>query len=222
MFDQCRSRPVPLGHFINALEQIRESVIDVLTFIRCAAKQTLELSGGYQDSDGSRTRIRTWARGSKVLCPTTRRSGSDEAGLRPRRPQASIARRHERFPRGIAAMAETSARNTRGHFRSTNLFANLPDAVTNEVIEVLARGRHTRIERIVSHGQASPPGFWYDQATYEWVLVLKGRARLRLEGQPEHVEMGPGDWLNLPPHTRHRVEWTDPDHQTVWLAIHYD
>ncbi|MBI4219953.1 MAG: cupin domain-containing protein [Chloroflexi bacterium] len=118
-------------------------------------------------------------------------------------------------------MAETNARNTRGQFRSTNLFANLPDAVTDEVIEVLARGRHTRIERIVSRGQASPPGFWYDQATDEWVLVLKGRARLRFESQAHAVEMGPGDCLNIPAHARHRVEWTDLDHEAVWLAIHY-
>jgi cupin 2 domain-containing protein len=120
-----------------------------------------------------------------------------------------------------SAMAETNARNTRDQFRATNLFANLPDAGVAEVTEALADGRHTRIERIVSRGQASPPGFWYDQDRDEWVAVLKGRARLRLEGRPGHIEMGPGDWLNLPAHTRHRVEWTDPGHETVWLAVHY-
>ena len=118
-------------------------------------------------------------------------------------------------------MAEANPGGTRRQFRAANLFANLPNAGGAEVTMVLAGGLHTRIERIVSLGQASPAGFWYDQEWDEWVAVLEGRATLRVEGQPEHVEMGPGDWLNLPAHTRHRVEWTDPDHETVWLAIHY-
>ena len=38
-----------------------------------------------------------------------------------------------------------------------------------------------RIERIISHGHASPADFWYDQAQHEWVIVLKGAARLQFE-----------------------------------------
>ena len=77
-----------------------------------------------------------------------------------------------------------------------------------------------RIERIVSQGHASPEDFWYDQDQDEWVLVLKGAARLRFEGE-EPVEMEPGAHVNIPAHKRHRVEWTTPDEPTIWLAVHY-
>lgn len=104
----------------------------------------------------------------------------------------------------------------------SNLFAGLPSSPLPEerVTEVLSAGG-TRIERIVSTGQASPPGFWYDQEEGEWVAVLQGRARLRIEGEAEARLMRAGDCIDLPPHTRHRVEWTDPATPTVWLAVFY-
>jgi cupin 2 domain-containing protein len=71
-----------------------------------------------------------------------------------------------------------------------------------------------------SQGHASPGGFWYDQGQHEWVVVLKGAARLRFEA--EIVEMKPGDFMNIPAHERHRVEWTTPDEPTIWLAVHYE
>lgn len=76
-----------------------------------------------------------------------------------------------------------------------------------------------RIGRIVSHGHASPDGFWYDQARAEWVVVLKGAARLRFEDGV--LEMRPGSFMNIPAHRKHRVEWTTPCEPTVWLAVFY-
>lgn len=76
-----------------------------------------------------------------------------------------------------------------------------------------------RVERILSTGQSSPDGFWYDQAWDEFVLVVQGAARLQIEGEAERP-LGPGDWMMIPAHTRHRVAWTDPDRPTVWLAVH--
>ncbi|GAB6039860.1 cupin domain-containing protein [Endothiovibrio diazotrophicus] len=104
-----------------------------------------------------------------------------------------------------------------------NLFQSIPTALPEEFMETLAGGDGCRVERIVSRGHRSPDGFWYDQEEREWVTVLKGAARLRIErdGITETVEMGPGDWIDLPAHTRHRVEWTDPDADTVWLAVFY-
>ena len=55
----------------------------------------------------------------------------------------------------------------------------------------------------------------------EWVMVLKGSAGLRLENDKEIIKMMPGDYINIPAHCKHRVEWTDPDIETIWLAIHY-
>ena len=100
-----------------------------------------------------------------------------------------------------------------------NLLADLPRHLPDELFTTLLEAANVRIERIVSHGHASPLGFWYDQDRHEWVVVLKGAARLRFED--ETVEMKPGDFVNIPAHKKHRVEWTTPDEPTVWVAIHY-
>jgi cupin 2 domain-containing protein len=104
---------------------------------------------------------------------------------------------------------------------TTNLFDNLPDALPDELVTILAESPNLRIERIVSTGQASPPGFWYDQDRAEAVLLLRGRAGLEFEGETAPRVLEAGDWLTIPAHRRHRVAWTDPDRPTVWLAIHY-
>ena len=78
-----------------------------------------------------------------------------------------------------------------------------------------------RVERIISTGQASPPGFWYDQCTAEWIVVLQGEAVLRLEGEPHSRTLRVGDFLEIPARVRHRVEATSIEAPTVWLAIHY-
>ena len=102
-----------------------------------------------------------------------------------------------------------------------NLLSPLPDADAAECVDTLLTRRGLRIERIVSRGQASPPGFWYNQTEAEWVIVLAGSARLRFADEAEPRVLGPGDWVEIPPHRRHRVEWTDPAVPTVWLAIFY-
>ncbi|MHB0956912.1 MAG: cupin domain-containing protein [Pirellulaceae bacterium] len=102
-----------------------------------------------------------------------------------------------------------------------NVFADLPGPLPDELCTTLLEAAHVRIERIVSHGHASTDGFWYDQDQHEWVLVLSGAARLRFENGEQVVAMKPGDFLNIPAHQRHRVEWTTPEEPTVWLAVHY-
>jgi cupin 2 domain-containing protein len=102
---------------------------------------------------------------------------------------------------------------------NANLFTAIPENLPQELTTVLQAGEGVRIERIVSEGHSSPPGFWYDQQDHEWVLVLKGGARIQFEGST--VEMGPGDSLNIPARTKHRVAWTTPDEPTIWLAVHY-
>lgn len=78
-----------------------------------------------------------------------------------------------------------------------------------------------RLERIVSTGQSTPPGQWYDQVTSEWVVVLRGSGCIRFEDSPDIVVLRAGDHLWIPAHRRHRVEWTAPAEPTVWLALHY-
>lgn len=104
-----------------------------------------------------------------------------------------------------------------------NLFTALPalDPQASEQFDDLLQRPGLRIERIVSSGQASPPGFWYDQDESEWVVLLSGSAGLRLEHEDETRVLRPGDHLDIPPHCRHRVEWTEAGVATVWLAVFY-
>ena len=102
---------------------------------------------------------------------------------------------------------------------SGNLLRDLPDARAGEVTDALLAVPGLRIERIVSCGQRSPPGFWYDQPEAEWVVLLAGAARLRFADEAHDRVLGPGDWLHIAAHRRHRVEWTDPGQPTVWLAV---
>jgi cupin 2 domain-containing protein len=103
-----------------------------------------------------------------------------------------------------------------------NIFAQIPrQAAAEEIVELVEAGA-VRIERIVSTGQASPPGFWYDQPWTEWVLLLTGAAGLLFEDEPTLRELKAGDYLLIPAGQRHRVEWTDATQPTVWLAVHYD
>jgi cupin 2 domain-containing protein len=102
-----------------------------------------------------------------------------------------------------------------------NLFTGIPETIPQEIIEILLKTPAFHLERIVSAGQATPPGQWYDQETHEWVLLLSGAAGLLFEGDAEVRELRPGDYLLIPAHCRHRVEWTDPRQNTVWLALHY-
>ena len=105
--------------------------------------------------------------------------------------------------------------------RTSHLFDGIPPELHAELTDVLARDANVRVERIVSRGHASPPGFWYDERETEWVMVVKGRARLRLEADDALLELRPGDHVTIPPHARHRVEWTTPDEDTVWIAVFF-
>lgn len=102
---------------------------------------------------------------------------------------------------------------------TSNLFTDLPSSLPEELFTTLLDADDSRIERIVSHGHASPEGFWFDQDQHEWVVVLQGAARLSIDGVVK--ELRPGDYINIPAHQRHRVEWTTPDELTVWLAVFY-
>jgi cupin 2 domain-containing protein len=100
-----------------------------------------------------------------------------------------------------------------------NVFDDLPQHLPKELVQILLRAADVRIERIISHGHASAADFWYYQPQAEWVIVLKGAARLQFEDGM--VEMRPGDFINIPAFKKHRVDWTTPDEPTVWLGVRY-
>jgi cupin 2 domain-containing protein len=102
-----------------------------------------------------------------------------------------------------------------------NLFDAAPGDRRQEIVTRLLDRPNLKIERIVSMGQASPPGFWYDQPFAEWVLVLAGSAGLRFEGEDEIKILSPGGYVLIPARVKHRVEWTSQDPATIWLAVHY-
>ncbi len=102
-----------------------------------------------------------------------------------------------------------------------NIFDDIPDCGSKEICEELASGPDIRLERISSLGQVTRPGAWLAQTGAEWVILLRGRASLLFEGQAESVDMLAGDYVLIPAGARHRVEWTDPAANCVWLALHY-
>jgi len=104
---------------------------------------------------------------------------------------------------------------------SGDIFSGLPSAKKREVFQTLARGNGFRIERIVSCGQATPQGRWLCSKTAEWVIVLRGRARLRFQGGSKGFDLRTGEHVLIPPDVCHRVEWTQPRQRTVWLAVHF-
>jgi cupin 2 domain-containing protein len=102
-----------------------------------------------------------------------------------------------------------------------NLYQDLPADLPGERFDPLLARPGLRIQRIVSRGQCSPQGFWYDQDQHEWVLLVQGEARLAFEGDAEALHLLPGMYVDIPAHRRHRVEWTPADRDTIWLAVHY-
>jgi len=102
-----------------------------------------------------------------------------------------------------------------------NLLLPQNETSAEEAIETLVDGRGFRLEKIVSLGHVSPAGFWYDQPQDEWLTLLQGSAQLEFDNEPI-VKMKQGDALIIKAHQRHRVAWTDPNQETVWLALHFE
>jgi cupin 2 domain-containing protein len=105
--------------------------------------------------------------------------------------------------------------------RTYNILTQFPPTLSGEAFETIIEAGAVRIERIISNGQATPEGKWYDQEQDEWVLILAGSAGLQFEDVQEVRHLGVGDYVLIPAGCRHRVAWTDPIEKTVWLAIHF-
>jgi len=102
-----------------------------------------------------------------------------------------------------------------------SLFEDIPNQLPEEIFDTLCSKDNITIERIVSRGHASPEGFWYDQEKDEFVLVVQGRAGLRIESENNIIILKAGDYLNIAAHVKHRIEWTESRCETIWLAVHY-
>ncbi|MGO8915593.1 MAG: cupin [Stellaceae bacterium] len=104
---------------------------------------------------------------------------------------------------------------------SGNIYADLTPERGEEEFTALVSSSDLRLERIVSTGQTTPEGQWLEQDSDEWVILLRGAAGLRFEGEVGAQLLAAGDYLHIPAHRRHRVDWTAPGEATVWLALHY-
>ena len=103
--------------------------------------------------------------------------------------------------------------------KPTSLFANIPERLPDELFQTLFENPAIRIERILSQGHKTPENDWYDQPHTEWVMLLQGQARLGFI-DTEPVDLKPGDYLLLPAHCKHRVDWTSSEPMCIWLAVH--
>ena len=130
-------------------------------------------------------------------------------------PGETLTERHA--PRWVIRMSGHKIRQDGG---AGSLFADVQDRLEAERFDPLLELKSLRIERIVSTGQTTPPGEWYDQPWDEWILVVAGAAEILLDNEDTPRSLRPGDYLFLPAHVRHRVAWTDPERPTIWLAVH--
>ena len=103
----------------------------------------------------------------------------------------------------------------------TSLLNNIPADLPEELFEDLIKTSSVRIERIISKGHSTPSEEWYDQDEHEWVLVVKGEAKILFEQPSREVHLKEGDYINIPARQRHQVSWTLPDQETIWLAVFY-
>lgn len=101
-----------------------------------------------------------------------------------------------------------------------NIFESIPDNLDEEFFELLVQGENIKIERIISKGHRSPESGWYDQEQNEWLIVLKGEAIISFENGID-INLKAGSHINIPSRKKHKVSWTDPKTETIWLAIHY-
>jgi cupin 2 domain-containing protein len=102
---------------------------------------------------------------------------------------------------------------------NANIFTDIPAELPEELFECIVKRKNVQIERIVSKGHMTPTSQWYDQDWDEWVILLQGQATILYEKDMHSFTLTPGDYLLIPAHTRHRVEWTTPERHTIWLAV---
>ena len=101
-----------------------------------------------------------------------------------------------------------------------NIFQNIPKDLKDEFFEDLLLGENIQIERIVSRGHTSPKSGWYKQEKNEWVIMLDGKAIISIKDSPD-VKLEKGSYINISAYVEHKVSWTKPDYDTVWLAVFY-
>jgi len=104
--------------------------------------------------------------------------------------------------------------------KKSDIFDNIPKDLTNEFFEDIVLSDNVKIEKIISKGHTSPKDGWYNQEQNEWVIVLKGEGIISFEDEKQ-ICLKSGEYINIPAHKKHKVSWTKPDEETIWLAVFY-
>jgi len=102
-----------------------------------------------------------------------------------------------------------------------NIVADIPEQLPNELFTTLLQNPQLKMERIVSKGHCNAKDDWFEQAEAEWVFLLQGKAVLEFAAASELKTLNAGDYLLIPAHCKHRVDWTEPEKETIWLALHF-
>ncbi len=102
-----------------------------------------------------------------------------------------------------------------------NIFSDIPKDLSKEIFEQIIAVDKIKIERIISKGHSAPDNKWYNQKRSEFVIILKGNAELLFEKNNKIIKMKKGDYINILKHVKHRVIKTNPEKETIWLAVFY-
>jgi len=105
--------------------------------------------------------------------------------------------------------------------KTKNIFSEIPENLKDEIFQSIIEKENLKIERIISNGQTTPEDFWYDQNQNEFIILLKGKAKILFEENSEEVELNPGDYILIESHKKHKVTYTSKEETTIWLAIHF-
>ncbi len=104
--------------------------------------------------------------------------------------------------------------------KTNNIYSKIPNSKRKEIFQALSQNKSVKIERIISCGQATKKDKWLKTRHAEWVILLKGAARLRFRKNNRLFNLKPGDYILISANSPHRVEWTHPRVKTIWLAVH--
>jgi|SRR3990172_9807156 len=98
-----------------------------------------------------------------------------------------------------------------------NIFADAPKNIDGEFVKRVSLSKDITVEGIIS-SESNVRSEIYDQNEWEFVVLLEGYAKLEFE-DGNQVEMRKGDYIHIPPHSKHRILKTDKD--TKWLCMFY-
>jgi len=104
--------------------------------------------------------------------------------------------------------------------KTSNIFEHIPKDLQEEIFEDIVKTDKLQIQRIISKGDSTLDSKWYNQTDNEWVIILQGEAILSFK-ESKDIKLKTGDYINIQAHIVHKVLWTTPDTETIWLAIHY-